>query len=67
MREPKVALASPENMPTSPPPIVTPSPMANIWIIENKLLPLAASRLLQPFRVTLFMAGNCMEIGMAME
>ncbi|MNV80652.1 hypothetical protein D3C71_1742690 [compost metagenome] len=36
--------------------------MASIWIIENKLLPLAASRLLKPFRVTLFMAANCMEL-----
>ncbi|KAG1364617.1 hypothetical protein G6F59_018957 [Rhizopus arrhizus] len=36
--------------------------MASIWIIENRLFPLAASRLLNPFKVTLFIAANCMEL-----
>ena len=46
---------------TRPPPIDTPSPIASICIIVNRLLPLPASACDSPFNVTPFIAANCIE------
>src|SRR6516225_12416372 len=50
-----------ENRLTSPPPIDTPSAIASICTIENRLLPLPASACDRPLSVTLFIAANCIE------